>query len=78
MADDVTIQVDTKHRALRSGMRWAITRLQPDGSYDLIAHWDGGRRSLLNWCRENNVYPSRAAEAALDKLPESVGFRDRS
>ena len=73
-----TIDLDRKTRASRSGMRWAVQRLQPDGSYDLIAHWNGGRRSLYTWCHDNEVYPSRDAEAAIDLLPESNGFRERS
>lgn len=74
---EVQIQLDRKHRALRSGARWAVTRMQPDGSYDLIAHWDGGRRTIYHWMEKNNVHPTREAEAALDGLAEGVTFRER-
>lgn len=73
-----TFQLNAKTRAIRSGMRWAIQRLQPDGSYDLEMFWNGGRRSLYTWCAANEVHPSRDAEAAIDLLPESNGFRERS
>lgn len=72
-----TILLDLKTRAHRSGNRWAVSRLQPDGTWDMIAAWAGGRRSLLAWCEANDVYPTRAAEAQLDLIPESSGFRDR-
>jgi hypothetical protein len=75
---EITLVLDRKHRALRSGSRWAIQRLQPSGDWDLLSHWNGGRRSLLNWCEANDVHPDRAAEAALERLPESDGFRERS
>lgn len=75
---EVTIDLDRKTRALRSGNRWAIQRLLPSGEWDLASHWNGGRRSLLAWCAANDVHPTRAAEAALDLLPESEGFRERS
>lgn len=74
---EITIQLDAKHRALRSGSRWAVTRMQPDGAYDLVLAWDGGRRSLLQWCEANKVYPTREAEAQLALLPEGVGFKER-
>lgn len=77
MAQDVQIQLDRKHRAHRSGDRWAVTRLQPDGSYDLVEAWDGGRRSLIQWAQEHDVHPSREAERILDSLSETTGFRDR-
>lgn len=73
-----TILLDMKTKALRSNNRWAIQRLQADGSWDMLTHWTGGRRSLLKWCEANDVSPTRAAEAALELLPESQGFRDRS
>jgi hypothetical protein len=72
-----TIPLDRKHTAIRSGDRWAIRRLQTDGSYDTVETWAGGRRSIFSWCERNDVHPSREAEAALDRLPESNGFRDR-
>lgn len=75
---EYTIALDLKTRALRSGNKWAISRLQPDGSWDMQAHWTGGRRSLLTWCEENDIHPTRDAEALLAKLPESTGFRERA
>jgi hypothetical protein len=72
------IVLDRKTRALRSANRWAVQRLQPSGDWDLVNHWNGGRRSLLAWCEANDVHPDRAAEAALAMLPESDGFRERS
>lgn len=74
---ETTIQLDAKTRALRSGNRWAVTRMQPDGSYDLLEAWTGGRRSLLQWCEANGVYPTREAEALLQTLPEGTGFKER-
>lgn len=74
---DVTIQLDRKHKAHRSGDRWAVTRMLPDGSYDLVEAWDGSRRSLIQWCSQHDVYPSREAEQVLDSLSETTGFRDR-
>ncbi len=72
-----TIDLDRKTRALRSGSRWAVQKLQPDGSWDMVAAWTGGRRSLLKWCEENHVAPTREAEAQLAVIPESDGFKDR-
>lgn len=77
MSTDTTIQLDLKHRAIRSGQRWAIQKLQPDGSYDMTAFWDGSRRSLFQWMEQNEVHPSRRAEIELSRLPESAGFRER-
>lgn len=77
MTTEIKIPLDRKHIALRSGDRWAVQRLQPDGKYDTIAAWDGGRRSLFHWCQRNDVHPSREAEQQLALLPESFGFRDR-
>jgi hypothetical protein len=71
------IDLDRKTRALRSGNRWAVLKLQPSGAYDLLTHWDGNRRSLLQWCETNGVFPTRDALAQLDRLPEASGFRDR-
>jgi len=70
-------QLDRKHRALRSGNRWAIQRQKPDGSWDMVAHWQGGRRSLIQWAEQNGVAIERATEAALALLPEAQGFRER-
>lgn len=75
-ATEVTIDLDRKHRAIRSGDRWAVQRRLPEGGYDLVAAWAGSRRSLVQWCAENGVYPSRDAERILDGLSEG-GFRDR-
>jgi hypothetical protein len=72
-----TIDLDRKHRAIRSGNRWAVTRLQPNGAFDLVEHWDGNRRTILQWCQNHGVVPSRDALAQLDRLPEASGFRDR-
>lgn len=77
LADDVTIVLDKKTRAIRSGSRWAVQRLQPDGSWDMTAHWDGGRRTIYHWMEKNNVHPTREAEAALDALAEGIAFRER-
>jgi hypothetical protein len=77
MTTEHTIQLDRKHKALRSGDKWAVQRLQTDGSYDTVETWAGGRRSLLHWCEKHDVHPTREAEAALALLPESNGFRDR-
>ena len=74
---EITIVLDHKHKAHRSANRWAIQQRQHDGSYDMIATWSGGRRSLYQWCETNGVRPSREAEAAIDALPEAVGFRER-
>lgn len=73
-----TFVLNLKTRAHRSGNRWAIQKLQTDGSWDMTVHWNGGRRSLLAWCEANDVHPSRDAEAALALLPESTGFRERT
>lgn len=74
---EITILLDAKHKALRSNNRWCIQRRQPDGSWDMIRTWSGGRRSLLQWCDENGVYPTRDAEAQLALIPESTGFKER-
>lgn len=70
------IQLDKKHRLLRSGARLAIQKLQPDGSYDMVAAFQGGARSIVQWCAANGVYPTREAEAEIARIPEQ-GFRDR-
>ena len=71
-----TIQVDRKHRLIRSGSKWAAQKLLPTGDYDMVATFQGGGRAALRWCGENHVTPSREAEAALAAVPE-VGFIDR-
>lgn len=73
-----TVLLDLKTKANRSGNKWVVSRLQPDGSWDMQAHWTGGRRSLLTWCEANDVYPTRDAEAQLAVLPEATGFRERT
>lgn len=75
---ETVVVLDAKTKAIRSGSRWVIQRRQPDGSWDMTDHWDGSRRSLLQWCDKNGVYPTRDAEAQLALLPEGVGFRERS
>ena len=77
MTDEVTIQLDAKHKAHRSNNRWAVQRRQPDGSYDLLKAWSGGRRSLIQYLDEQGIAPTRDAEAALALIPESSGFRER-
>lgn len=71
-----TIDLDRKTRALISGARIAIQRLLPTGDYDAIAFLQGGGRTIIRWCSENDVHPSRDAEAVLAALPD-IGFRDR-
>lgn len=75
---EVSIALDRKHRAVRSADRWAVQQLQPSGDWDLVAAWEGTRRSLLAWCAEHDVTPSRQAEEQLSRLPESRGFRERT
>ena len=72
-----TFDLDRKHRALRSGNRWAVLTLKPDGTWDMIAHWQGGRRSVLQWAEANGIAIERATEDALSLIPESSGFRER-
>lgn len=74
---EATIDLDRKHRAVRSANRWAVQRLQPEGHWDMIAYWTGGRRSLYAWMEANDVHPSRDAEAQLALIPESQGFKER-
>lgn len=74
---EITIELDRKTRALRSGNRWAVQRLRPDGTWDMESTWAGGRRSLFHWMEQHGVVPSRDAEARLASVPESVGFRER-
>lgn len=74
---EMTIELDRKHRAIRSGERWVLQRHQPDGSWDMVDHWQGGRRSLVHRLETHRVVPSREAEAALERVPESEGFKER-
>ena len=74
---EITIDLDRKHRAIRSGERWAVQRRQTDGSWDMIAAWDGGRRSLIQWAQNHDVHLTREAEQVLDNMPEGRGFKDR-
>lgn len=74
---EITIELDRVHRAIRSGSRWAVQRHLPDGSWDAIDAWDGGRRSLFHWMEQRGIAPTRDAEAKLSLLPESTGWRDR-
>lgn len=74
---EITIQLDAKHKAHRSQNRWAVQQRQHDGAYDTIATWSGGRRSLYQWCEQNDVHPTRDAERNIDALPEASGFRER-
>ena len=74
---EITIALDLKTRALRSGNRWAIQKRRPDGTWDMEATWAGGRRSLFHWMEQHGVVPSLDAEARLSTIPESLGFRER-
>lgn len=77
MTDTETrLQLDRKHVAVISGARIAIQRLQSDGKYDAVAFMQGGGRTILRWCEDNNVSPTREAEQILGALPD-IGFRDR-
>lgn len=71
---DTTIDVDAKTRVHRSGDNWVVQKKQPDGSYDMVDHWTGNRRSLMRWFEANNVHPSREAEHQLSLLPERRSF----
>jgi hypothetical protein len=72
----IEIQLDRKHKVHRDGDRWAVTRLQDTGQYDLVEAWDGNRRSLMRWLETNNIHPTREAESRLYQLPERRGFRE--
>ena len=74
---DTTIALDRMTLAYRSDNRWAVARRQADGTEITVAHWQGPRKSLLRWCEENHVHPTRDALAAIDLLPEASGFRER-
>lgn len=73
---EVTIQIDQKHKALRSGNQWAVQRLTRDGVYDTVDTWTGNRRSLLHWLEAHKIHPTRIAEQQLAALPERTGFRE--
>lgn len=73
-----TILLDRKTRAHRAGDSWVVQRLQPNGKWDMVATWQGNRRSLVHWCEDNHVHPSREAEAQLALIPEATGFKDRA
>lgn len=73
---ETVIQLDRVTRVHRDGNRWAVTRLQPQGHYDMLHAWEGNRRSLFRWLEDNNVHPSREAERQLALLPERRGFRE--
>lgn len=73
---EVTIQIDARHRAHRSGDRWLIQKANQDGVYDMIDQWAGNRRSLLKYLDDHNIHPTRTAEDQLAALPERQGFRD--
>lgn len=74
---EISIQLDHKHIARRSQNRWAVQRRLPDGTYDTLKTWTGGRRSLLQYLDEQGIVPTRDAEAALSTIPEASGFRER-
>ena len=75
---EISITLDHKHIARRSANKWAVQRRQPDGSWDLLKAWTGGRRSLLQFCDEQGIVPTRDAEAELARLPEGSGFKERA
>lgn len=75
---DVVIDLDRKHRAIRSGSRWAVQQLKADGSWDMVDAWDGTRRSIYAWMADRRIVPGREAEDVLARLPETTGFYDRS
>ncbi len=74
---EIVVVLDAKTKAIRSGQRWAVQKRQPDGSWDMVAAWDGGRRSLFHWMEANGVYPTREAEAILSTISEGRGFVER-
>lgn len=75
---ELTIEIDRKHQAVRSGERWALRQKQSDGIWDTIEFWQGGRRSLFQRLEELHIVPTREAEAALALIPESDGFKERT
>ncbi len=74
---EITIDVDSKTRCIRSGNKWAVMRRQPNGDWGCARTWSGGRRSLLQYLDEQGIVPTRDAEAALGQISESSGFKDR-
>lgn len=74
---EISILIDMKTKALRSGNRWALMRRQPNGDWDTTRTWTGGRRSLLQYLAEQGIVPTRDAEALLATIPEASGFRER-
>lgn len=74
---ETIITIDRVHRAIRSGDRWAVQRHMPDGTWDALDMWSGGRRSLIQWLDRRRIVPSREAERQLADIPEATGFRDR-
>lgn len=74
---ETTIPLDRKRRAIRSGSKWVVQTLLPDGTWDMTAHWTGGRRSLYHFMEEHGIAPTREAEAQLQLVPENSGFKDR-
>jgi hypothetical protein len=75
---ELTIDLNKKVRALRSDNRWLVQRRRTDGEWETATYWNGGRRSLILWCEANDVHPSREAEAALDLISETSGFKERA
>lgn len=74
---EITIDIDLKHRAIRSGDRWALMRRNRDGAWDAVETWAGGRRSLFHRLERHGIVPSREAERRLALVPETQGFRER-
>lgn len=73
-----TIDLDRVHRAIRGpNDDWMLQQRAQNGTYDELAHWTGGRRSLLQRCEALGIHPSRDAETILAQLPESSGFKER-
>lgn len=75
---EITIPIDAKTIALRSGNRWAVRRRQPNGDWDTARTWAGGRRSLLQFLDEQGIVPTRDAETLLAQVPEQQGFKERA
>ncbi len=72
-----TIPLDRKHQAVVDGARIAIQRFQQNGNWDAVAFLQGGGRTILRWCDQNDVHPTRDAEQILSALPD-IGFKERS
>lgn len=73
---EVTIQLDARHKAIRSDDTWVIQKQTRDGVYDMVDHWTGNRRSLIHYLEDKKIFPTRAAEDAIAALPERKGFRE--